>query len=97
MPHYEDGTPATVGDHVVGKTYNLGGKVISGTLISITPGADSCNCIVAYAEIIDPLNLPYGSTPAVVTRNAQNELVTVLIKTDYGEVKALRKVGTEQQ
>lgn len=47
--HYKDGTEAKVGDVVKGTVYNYGrGKEIVGTMISITPGSDSCNCQVAF-------------------------------------------------
>lgn len=51
MPHYSDGTEAKVGDHVAGKLYNTDHEV-AGTIISITPGADSCNCLVQYLEAV---------------------------------------------
>lgn len=51
MPHYKDGTPAQVGDFVVGKPYNTD-HVIAGTLISISPGVDSCNCMVQFAQAV---------------------------------------------
>lgn len=49
MPHYKDGTKAEVGDHVVGKPYNTDHEV-AGTVVSISPGADSCNLMVEYIE-----------------------------------------------
>jgi hypothetical protein len=49
MPHYKDGTPAEVGDFVKGKPYNTGHEIV-GTVVQITEGTDSCNCIVAFAE-----------------------------------------------
>ena len=49
MPHYADGTEAKVGDQVIGKLYNTPG-VRAGTIISITPGADSCNAQVAFMQ-----------------------------------------------
>lgn len=55
MPHYSDGTEAKVGDQVIGQLYNTTG-VRAGTIISITPGAESCNAMVAFIEAvpIDP-------------------------------------------
>lgn len=50
MPHYKDGTPAEIGDHVKGVPYNNGGKEIVGTLVQITEGTDACNCIVAFVK-----------------------------------------------
>lgn len=49
MPHYADGTEAKVGDHVTGKLYNTEG-VRAGTIISITPGQESCNALVQFTE-----------------------------------------------
>jgi hypothetical protein len=49
--HYRNGRKAQVGDPVVGKTYNTGGAVISGTLISLTPGPDACSCEVGYLAV----------------------------------------------
>ena len=49
MPHYADGTEAKVGDFVTGKPYNTP-HPIAGTLISISPGAESCNCQVQFTE-----------------------------------------------
>lgn len=49
MPHYKDGTPAQIGDIVKGTVYNEGrGQPVVGTMVSITPGTDSCNCSVAF-------------------------------------------------
>ena len=52
MPHYADGTEAKVGDQVVGKLYNTEGKR-AGTIISITPGAESCNVQVQFTEAVE--------------------------------------------
>jgi hypothetical protein len=51
MPHYSDGTEAKVGDQVTGQFYNTTG-VRAGTIISITPGAESCNAMVAFIEAV---------------------------------------------
>lgn len=47
MPHYENGTEARVGDQVSGKLFNTDG-IRAGTIISITPGVESCNALVAF-------------------------------------------------
>jgi hypothetical protein len=47
MPHYKDGTTAQIGDQVFGKLYNTEG-VRAGTIVSITPDVDSCNCMVEF-------------------------------------------------
>lgn len=56
MPHYADGTPANVGDFVKGKPYNTDHEIV-GTLVQITEGTASCNCIVAFVE---PSLVPAG-------------------------------------
>lgn len=48
MPHYEDGTPAQLGDIVQGKPYNTPYEVV-GPVVSITPDVEACNCQVAFA------------------------------------------------
>lgn len=53
MPHYADGTEAKVGDQVTGHLYNTPG-VVAGTIVSITPGVDSCNAMVQYTRVLDP-------------------------------------------
>lgn len=50
MPHYADGTEAKVGDQVAGKLYNSGPEPKAGVIISITPGAESCNAQVQFVE-----------------------------------------------
>ena len=61
MPHYKDGTEAKIGDHVVGKLYNTAG-VRAGTIVSITPGVDSCNAMVGYVEAVP---MPADGKPKV--------------------------------
>ena len=56
--HYKNGTHAKVGDQVVGKVYNTDG-IVAGTLVSITPGVDSCNCLVRFITA-----LPYFAIEA---------------------------------
>lgn len=51
MPHYKDGSEAKVGDQVVGKLYNSGPEPKAGVIISITPGAESCNAMVQFTEV----------------------------------------------
>jgi hypothetical protein len=51
MPHYADGLEALTGDIVYGTTYNRQGRLVVGTVVSVTPGSDSCNCIVAFVTV----------------------------------------------
>lgn len=51
MPHYADGTEAKVGDTVHGRLYNTPGVRV-GKIISITPGQDVCNAMVAFFELV---------------------------------------------
>ncbi len=59
MPHYKDGTEAKVGDQVIGKLFNTDG-IRAGTIISITPGSESCNAQVQFTEAA-----MYGSSDKV--------------------------------
>lgn len=52
MPHYKDGTEAKVGDQVIGRLYNSGPEPKAGVIVSITPGAESCNAMVQFAEAV---------------------------------------------
>ncbi len=51
MSHYADGTKAQIGDQVVGKLYSTDG-IVAGTIVSITPNADSCNAMVQYTRVL---------------------------------------------
>lgn len=46
MPHYPDGTEAKIGDLVFG-TSNSGKDPVAGYVVSISPGATTCNMHVA--------------------------------------------------
>lgn len=63
--HYRNGREAKVGDPVVGTVFNNGGKVVAGTLISLTPGTDACSAMVSYAIAVLAVDLekqePKGS------------------------------------
>jgi hypothetical protein len=54
--HYANGREAKVGDRVVGRTYNTKG-LVAGTLVSVTPGPDTCSAKVAF------LDFKLGGTP----------------------------------
>ena len=43
--HYKNGREAKNGDPVIGRGYN--NEPVAGTLHSIVPGTESCNCTVA--------------------------------------------------
>jgi hypothetical protein len=47
--HYKNGREAKVGDLVIGITYNTKG-IVSGTLLSITPGSDQCSALVGFLQ-----------------------------------------------
>jgi hypothetical protein len=49
--HYANGREAKVGDFVVGRTYNQP-DVVAGTLVSVTPGPDSCSAHVEWRRAI---------------------------------------------
>lgn len=108
MPHYKDGTPAEVGDFIKGKPYNTPHEIV-GTLIQITEGSESCNCIVAF---VDPeiTSLPIYDMqkekiqlPPVVTRakggrvkvheSGEQEHLMLRAKSDYGELRDFTKIS----
>jgi hypothetical protein len=89
--HYKNGREAKVGDLVVGKTYNTSGKTISGTLISLTPGPDSCSCEVGYL-VVQAVELREAN-PVRVAGGQQHgnggDRVSVGFRSDYSECKNL--------
>lgn len=79
MPHYADGTECKVGDQVIAPVFNSGGPK-AGVVISITPGAESCNAMVQFTEVVpfggvlgpDPESLPtMPALPRMAVANAQ--------------------------
>lgn len=94
MPHYEDGTEARLKDMVVGKTYNLNGRVIVGTVLEIIPGSDSCNLRVAFAEVSTRPDATVEGG-GIVYSPGDSRLARSIIKAgyDYGETKAFRLVA----
>lgn len=82
MPHYADGTEAKVGDTVSCRPYNTKHDV-TGVITSITPGVESCNCMVAFAARIPASHHQSQDAP---------DVVLVGIKQDYCETKACTKI-----
>ncbi|HEV8642154.1 MAG TPA: hypothetical protein VGV13_13725 [Methylomirabilota bacterium] len=81
MPHYRDGTEANVGDVVRGRGYNIGHEII-GKVLSITPGAETCNLSIACI-----------AAPSVIYRADVGHGVQVVPTIEYGEAAAFEKVG----
>lgn len=96
MPHYADGAPAQIGDMVFGKPYNTPREVV-GTLVSITPGTESCNCQVAFVEVSEAETLfkgPFGGDCQFTGINtADGRRLAARVKTDYGETRAFTKIS----
>ncbi len=63
--HYANGREAKVGDPVVGKVYNTPG-IVAGTLVSLTPGPESCNAEVEF--IIATSSEPGHEAPRMALR-----------------------------
>ena len=98
MPHYSDGSPASVGDRVKGKPYNTPNEVV-GEVVQITAGSESCNCVVVFVETVEisPRLSGLGSLISVsVTRSVDGKPVqkcfALIPRFDYGETKAFSKV-----
>lgn len=101
--HYADGTEAKVGDLVKGTCYNTkdaSGKdrVIAGVMLQITPGSDTCNCVVGFFDsepvsddIVRFINEKgyYAVIPIVSLNDGKRRVIG---KTDYSECKALTLV-----
>jgi hypothetical protein len=108
MPHYADGSEAKVGDQVTGKLYNSGSEPKAGTIISITPGVESCNAMVQFTELVpleEGVELAHAPKPRlahaqVPPRESKAEAhgssgprVALFTCVDYTETKNLTKVG----
>ena len=98
MPHYADGSPAQVGDKVKGKPYNTPNEVV-GEIVQITPGSETCNCVVVFVETaeVSPRVQGIGGLHTVsVTHSVdgapKQKCFALIPRYDYGETKAFRKV-----
>lgn len=104
MPHYKDGTPATVGDTVRGKGYNLKdpetGELaeITGTLLWVDPSAGQCNVQVAVVTLEE---LPEAGPDAAIVAlsaaaNGGARYVPIgklaRLKIEYGQADHFQKV-----
>lgn len=92
MPHYKDGKEARVGDLVKGVTYNRKGAVLVGTVLSVSAGTESCNCMVAFCTL-----RPLPAAPESVAWHDVSKHPTVFVSGgqtmlvpdyDYGETRA---------
>lgn len=96
--HYMNSREAKVGDPVVGKTYNRPG-IVSGTLVSLTPGPDSCLAKVGFlsTKVISSIenNFYEISCKSSVKiqgteqHGASGELAITFYEEDYTEAKNL--------
>jgi hypothetical protein len=99
MPHLRNGDLAAIGDVVRGKPYNIKNadgnqREIIGTIVSITPNTESCNCTVAWIEELDLAKIYDGANTCVLVQSnvADKSKHAYAIKTDYGETKAFEKI-----
>jgi hypothetical protein len=98
MPHYKGGEVAIVGDLVSGKTYNTANAIV-GTVVSVTAAADTCNCLVAFAKLVELPALSDGrqwhdywralhAAPTTTTGD-KGGLLAVVGELDYTDAKQL--------
>lgn len=94
MPHYQDGTESKIGDLVVGKTYNLHGRTIVGTVLEVIPGSDSCNLRIAFADVLTRPDATVADA-GIIYHPSDSRLVRSVVKPgyDYGETKAFSLVA----
>jgi hypothetical protein len=109
LPHYRDGTPATVGDVVRGRGYNVKDEKgspaeFTGTVVGITPGSQSCNIQVAH---VVTKKLPAGwvypdhrmfHQACVIGCGSEGgkdgtEKVCATVSLEYGQADQFEKVG----
>jgi hypothetical protein len=94
--HYVNGREAKVGDLVVGKLFNTKG-LVSGTLVSLTPGNDSCSAMVGFLETKPVEEILRPPTHFVMTSGTEQHgnagaLATTFATFDYSECKYLLHV-----
>jgi hypothetical protein len=98
LPHYSDGTTrAKAGDLVVGKTYNLHGRTIVGTVLEVIQGSDSCNLRVAFVDVssrpdatVTDGGIAYSTA---YDSDVPNQKRVIKPGYDYGETKAFSLLG----
>lgn len=91
--HYRNGREAKVGDRVIGRTYNQK-DLVSGTLVSLTPGPDTCSAKVGFLELqpLDGVTVPMVTPVAVQgTENhgASGPVAATVYREDYTEASNL--------
>jgi hypothetical protein len=92
MPHYADGTAAQLGDQVKGKPYNTPHDVV-GTIVSITPNSEACNCQVAFVEVTDLPVVPTVPAPGIMIGTRSNgSHYSIAPRIDHGETRAFTKI-----
>lgn len=100
MPHYSDGTPAQIGDDVVGKPYNTD-HTITGKVVQLVPDSEACNLVVAFVDDKPGLyQWVNGYQSFNVFRDNKQQQHFLTVKTDYGETKAftlVHRAGMEHE
>src|SRR5574337_620794 len=94
--HYKNGREAHVGDSVVGNVFNNKG-IKAGTLVSLTPGPDSCSAMVGFLEVkqvegLTPSSLAYDTLVKVqgtIQHGSAGAVAVTYYKQDYTECKNL--------
>lgn len=94
--HYRNGREAKVGDLVVGRCYNTKG-LVAGTLVSITPGMDSCSAKVAWQTTkilptLDGAHFGIGVLHGTAQHFSGGQLAITQCRDDYTECKNLLHV-----
>ena len=92
MPKYKNGSEPKLGDVVRGVTHNSNGKMISGTIFSLTPGAEAANCQVAYLEVMPTKQLNSWETGHVVKTTKGEEFV-LIPRADFADTKGLERIS----
>lgn len=100
MPHYADGQLAKIGDHVVGRGYNVK-EAISGIVVGVIEDSESCNLRVAFLKPSDlrkahptdsyncakPLGLIGGCGHTIVIDH-----IPLDVGMEYGDTKGFSKI-----
>jgi len=88
--HYKDGTPAAIGDVVKGKPYNTPNEVV-GTMVYIKAGLETCNCRVAFLELVEVINV-LDHQQLIAIKGADGISRAIITRIDYGQCSDFLKI-----
>ncbi len=83
--HYKNGREAKIGDPVVGTGYNYG--TVAGTLLSITPASESCNCMIGTLTLVplEKATMPVVGFQGSEAHGSAGERYATIYRIEYSQ------------